>query len=55
MLKQQGPQNWHPYLFHHALSISGNHFVLSSIFMIDTVRFGHMTLSCKEPIAKIYT
>ena len=51
MLKQQGPQNWQPYKFHHALSISGNHFVLPPIFMIHLVRFGHLTLSGKEPIS----
>ena len=34
------------------LFISGNHFVLTPIFMTDRVRFGHVTLSCKEPIAK---
>ena len=30
--------------------ISGNNFVLPPIFMIYMVRFGHVTLSCKEPI-----
>ena len=38
------------YLFTNAFSISGNHFVLPPIFMIDMVRFGHVTVSCKEPI-----
>ena len=26
---------------------------LPPIFMIDMVKFGHVTLSCKEPIAKL--
>ena len=51
MLKQQQSQNWQPYKFHHVLFISGNHFVLPPIFMIDTARFVHVTLSCKDPIA----
>ena len=50
MLKQQGPQNWQPYQRHHAPSISSDNFVLPPTVMIDMVRFGHVTLSCKDTI-----
>ena len=35
--KQQQSQNWQSYSFNHAFFICGNHFVLTSIFIIDMV------------------
>ena len=56
MLKQQGPQNWQPYLFYHVYSISGNHCTITHFYDWH-VRSNWVTWPCpaKNLLWNVYT